>query len=46
MNTANSANSDPARAALVSLVNREEVLQICYWFQGEGVMARPPALGI
>ena len=36
MNTANSANRDPARAALVSLVNREEVLQICYWFQGEG----------
>lgn len=36
MNTANSANRDPARDALASLVNREEVLQICYWFQGEG----------
>ena len=36
MNTANSANRDPAREALASLVNREEVLQICYWFQGEG----------
>jgi hypothetical protein len=23
-------------AALQRLVNREEVLQICYWFQGEG----------
>ena len=26
----------PPDAALARLVNREEVLQICYWFQGEG----------
>jgi hypothetical protein len=25
-----------ARDALTRLVNRDEVMQICYWFQGEG----------
>ena len=29
-------NSTAASDALALLVNREEVLQICYWFQGEG----------
>ena len=29
------APSEP-EAALQRLVNREEVLQICYWYQGEG----------
>ncbi len=28
--------STNAGNALTRLVNREEVLQICYWFQGEG----------
>lgn len=27
----------PRESALDRLVNREEVLQICYWFQGEGL---------
>ena len=34
-----------ASDALTRLVNREEVLQICYWFQGEGFGDRyDPAL--
>ncbi|MEO6623585.1 MAG: hypothetical protein ABIN37_01970, partial [Burkholderiaceae bacterium] len=36
MNTAATAIVNPAHAPLARLVNREEVLQICYWFQGEG----------
>ncbi len=28
--------TQPTNDALSRLVNREEVLQICYWFQGEG----------
>jgi len=30
------AASAPESEALTRLVNREEVLQICYWYQGEG----------
>jgi hypothetical protein len=30
------ASSAATAPALQRLVNREEVLQICYWFQGEG----------
>lgn len=29
--------SKPENSALDRLVNREEVLQICYWYQGEGL---------
>lgn len=29
-------NPTPRSDALTRLVNREEVLQICYWYQGEG----------
>jgi hypothetical protein len=29
-------NTTPGSDALARLVNREEVLQICYWYQGEG----------
>lgn len=29
--------SNPENSALDRLVNREEVLQICYWYQGEGL---------
>jgi hypothetical protein len=29
-------NPAPSSDALTRLVNREEVLQICYWYQGEG----------
>lgn len=32
--------STPSNDALTRLVNREEVLQICYWFQGEGFGSR------
>ena len=30
------SDSPAPNDALVRLVNREEVLQLCYWFQGEG----------
>ena len=32
-----SLNLKPENSALDRLVNREEVLQICYWYQGEGL---------
>ncbi len=33
----NAAESPRENSALDRLVSREEVLQICYWFQGEGL---------
>ena len=30
------SNEDAGKAALSRLMEREEVLQICYWYQGEG----------
>ena len=36
MNSQTPAATAKGADALARLVNREEVLQICYWFQGEG----------
>ena len=36
MNTTATISPTPDNDALARLVNREEVLQICYWFRGEG----------
>jgi hypothetical protein len=33
---ANTTSSGSSDSALSRLVNREEVLQICYWYRGEG----------
>ena len=40
-------NMKKESSALDRLVNREEVLQICYWYQGEGLgdVYNPPLLG-
>lgn len=39
--------SNPENSALDRLVNREEVLEICYWYQGEGLgnVYNPTLLG-
>ena len=41
------SNAPPEGGALGRLVDREEVLQICYWYQGEGLgdVYNPSLLG-
>lgn len=47
MNTVNTAISKQENSTLDRLVDREEVLQICYWYQGEGLgeVYNPSLLG-
>ena len=47
MNTVNTVVSTQENSALDRLVDREEVLQICYWYQGEGLgeVYNPSLLG-
>ncbi len=47
MNTVNTVISTQENSALDRLVDREEVLQICYWYQGEGLgeVYNPSLLG-